>query len=129
MEYKFGKNKEKFRDEVKFWICHMCIANYNKPWNRSLVPVSEWVSDLCLFCGITMQYAKKVYDYILDNNEYDFETDSYSWCYVSGEVWDEWDKDYFVIPISNYTEEEWCIMCDDLMDKLTGKSKAKCENV
>lgn len=114
------RTKIKFLDEVKFWIANMCCSNWHKTYDATLFPVEEWIS-YANFCGMDIKYAKKVYDYILKNNYYDFEPGQYSWCYVSGSSKSKWYDDYFVIPINNYSLEEWQGFVDEIQEKWYAK--------
>ena len=98
--------------EVMFWIAHMCLSNKRKMNDKSLYPVKEFVS-CCGFCGYTEKYAKKIYNYILEHNTFEFKPGFASICYVSGKNSQPWIDDYFVIPVSDYTEEEYQQICDE----------------
>lgn len=112
-----NRTGDSFKDDVKFWIANMCISNWDKSESRTLYPVREWIS-AARMCGITEKYARKVYDYILRNNFYDFEPESYSWCYVSGGEQSNWNDDYFVIPIGDRKKEEWQNIADRILAKI-----------
>ena len=109
-----------FKDEVKYWIANMCCSNWGKSFDATLFPVDEWIS-YAEFCGFDKKYAKKVYDYILKNNYYDFEPGTYHWCYVSGSAKSAWYDDCFVIPIGNHTLSEWQQIVDELQEKMTNR--------
>ena len=98
-----GKVRLKFPDEVKYWVCQMCISNCNKSYDRTLFPVREFIW-LCDFCGISERYAKKVYDYIILNEPFG--------CYVSGPANGSWDKDYFVLPVAD--KAHWQKIADEI---------------
>jgi hypothetical protein len=108
------KSNSSFEREVMFWIARMCLSNKSKRYDKSLYPVSTFISHV-VFCGFSEQYARKIYNYILDNNNYEFEDGSVAQCYVSGDKRNDWKDDYFVIPVFEFTEEEfatfankWC---------------------
>lgn len=94
--------------EVMYWISVMCLSNKEKTYDRSLFPVREFIS-LCVFCGLTEQYAHRIYKYVLQKDYYQFEKDEWVWCYISGSnnLKSNWVDDYFIIPIDSYTEEEY----------------------
>lgn len=101
-----GKVRAQFPTEVKFWIAHMCASNYRKDYDRSLFAVSDWIR-FARFCGMGETYAKRIYDFILRHEFYEFEPDRQSWCYVSGSARSNWVDDYFVVPWSDYELPEW----------------------
>ena len=105
-----------FKEEVMYWIANMCCSNYRKDFDATLFPVAEWI-EYASFCGLSEKYAKKVYDYILNNNYYDFKPQAYSWCYVSGNAKSDWRNDFFVLSISNYTLKEWEKIVDEIQEK------------
>ena len=113
------RNHHTFRDEVKYWIAQMCRFNHSKTYDQSLYPVKEWIW-CCTFSGASVRYAKKVYDYILNENYYDFDPECNCWCYVSGDPQDDWQDDYFVIPTSDHTKDEWTEIADNLLEKIKG---------
>lgn len=115
-----GKVRGNFPTEVKFWIANMCISNYYKSYDSSLFPVSEWVA-YANCCGLSTAYAKKVYDYILRHDFYDFKPNEQSWCYVTGSAQSKWTDDYFVIPLSNYELQEWETMADNMKKIFCGR--------
>lgn len=108
-----GRVRSEFPDEVKYWIAMMCSANEYKNYDRGLYSVSDFVFDF----NLQEKYAKRIYDYILKNNYYDFRKNEWSWCYVSGEQYSKWNEDYFVIPYSDYEPQEWCIIIDEFREK------------
>lgn len=108
-----GKIKSKFSDEVKYWIAMMCSVNEFKSYDKSLYSVSDFIFDF----NLSEKYAKRVYDYVLNNNYYEFRPNQFSWCYISGEPWDNWHDDYFVLPGANYSPKEWCIIVDEFREK------------
>ena len=115
-----GKVRSNFPDEVKYWIANMCCSNYRKDYDQSLFPVVEWIH-YASFCGLSEKYAKKVYDYILNHNYYDFEPNTSYWCYVSGDYRNPWYEDYFVLPIGCKTLKEWEDTVDSLQEQLLSK--------
>ena len=109
-------------EEVKFWIANMCLSNCYKTSDRSLFPVKEWIS-YAAFCGLSEKYAKKIYNYILNNNYYHFSSDGkVCWCYVSGDLRWDWKEDYFIVPHDDYTAEEWQSIADKIREKIKGES-------
>ena len=108
-----GKIKSKFPDEVKYWIAMMCSTNEYKDHDHSLYSVSDFIFDFSL----DIRYAKRIYNYILKNNYYDFRPNKWSWCYVSGDQFSKWDDDYFVLPYGHYSPEEWCIIIDEFREQ------------
>lgn len=84
-----GKAHDNFSDDVKKFICHMCISNGAKTYDKSLFAVSELLA-ICRMAGVSEKYAKKVYDYIMENEPYG--------CYISGNPHTTWTDDYFVLP-------------------------------
>ena len=116
-----GKVRSKFLDEVKYWIAMMCSTNEYKTYDKSLYSVSDFAFDF----NLSQKYAKKIYDYILNNNYYDFRPGQWSWCYVSGNSWDKWYEDYFVIPYSSYSPEEWCNIIDEFREQFGMFSKSE----
>lgn len=92
--------------EAMYWIASMCISNSGKTHDKSLFPVREFIT-LCRFCGLNEKYAKSIYDYINENNHYEFKRGHDVLCYVSGSPKDEWFEDSFVIPVLTYTEDEF----------------------
>ena len=116
-----GKVKSKFPDEVKYWIAMMCAANEYKSYDRSLYQVKDFNYDFSL----SEKYAKRIYDYILLNNYYDFMPDEWSWCYVSGAQNEDWHDDYYVLPYGSYEPEEWCKIIDMFREKWGWFAKKK----
>lgn len=108
-----GTVKSKFPDEVKYWIAMMCSFNEHKDYDHSLYRAG----DLILNYNLSWQYAKRIYNYILNNNYYDFRPGRWSWCYVSGLQNSKWNDDYFVLPVSDYGPEEWCIIIDEFREE------------
>jgi hypothetical protein len=113
------RKKYTFKDEVKFWIANMCISNCSKTYDASLFSVRDFVFYITQ-CGLSEKYAKKVYDYILKHNMYDFKPKVYCECYVSGDKRWKWFEDYFVLPISCYTRDEWQQIANKLKSKFEG---------
>ena len=93
-------------DEVKLWIATMCRFNSKSHYDRSLFPVSSFIS-FVYFCGMDEKYAKKIYNYILNHNYYEFKPNEPACCYVTGSWRNDWAKDYFVIPVHQYSYDEW----------------------
>ena len=96
-----------FSDEVMFWYLNMCISNRHKTYDRSLFPVGEFISMLH-FCGYDIYYAKKVYDWLMKYGEGDYfkYNDTFYSFYISGESWNDWKNDYFVIDPCDTDDEE-----------------------
>lgn len=103
--------------EAKYWIANMCISNYEKSYDRSLYPVKEWIW-FCRFCGLSQKYARRIYDYVLDNNYHEFEKNEPLCCYVTGRPSGLWGGDYFVIPLHVYTKEKWQEIADKIREEL-----------
>jgi len=108
------KSGSSFEREVMFWIARMCLSNKSKSYDKSLYPVEQFISH-CIFCGFSEQYAHRVYNYILDNNNYEFEDGKIAQCYVSGDKRNDWKDDYFVIPVCAFTEEEFVTFANRLL--------------
>ena len=117
-----GKYKANISLEAKYWIANMCISNYDKSFDRSLYPVREWVWR-CRFSGLSQNYAKRIYDYILNHNYFDFRPEGMALCYVTGSEKKTWDGDYFVLPLWNYTKEEWQEIADKLLERIKNENR------
>ena len=117
-----GKVIDNFQTEVMFWIANMCCSNEYKFENRGEYPVSEWIG-MASFCGLDEKYAKRVYDYILEHNEYEFTPCRKTPCYVSGALKQPWRYDYFIIPIWAYSPDKWYEIMNCLRDKLFRKAE------
>ena len=93
-------------EDAKFWIANMCFANHKRDFDKSLYSVGDFISWV-RFSGLSEKYAKTIYDYSLINNYFEFKPGRFSWCYVSGDCRSRWENDFFVLPLWDYTEEEW----------------------
>lgn len=84
-----GNVNSSVSDIARYFVCQMCIANKRKECDRLLFSVTLFRS-WCIVAGFSDRYAKRIYDYILNNEPYG--------CYVSGESWNKWTQDCFVLP-------------------------------
>ena len=91
-----GKVKLGIKNEAMFWAAAMCVANAEKQYSRLVFPVRLFIA-WCVGAGLSTQYAKRIYDYIIINEPYN--------CYVSGDAHSAWINDSFILP--NGTKEEW----------------------
>ena len=84
-----GAIKTSIEEQALLWICHMGISNEKKENSRLVFPVRDFIV-WCAVGGFTKRYAKRIYDYILNNEPYG--------CYVSGEALTDWVDDSFILP-------------------------------
>lgn len=117
---KSAKEKPKVELGASYWICRMVLSNWNKTYDKSLFPVSNFVS-MCFFSGFSERYAKRIYNYILNNNYHELFPDEVYWCYVSGENSQEWVQDYFVLPFPEHTYDELYNRAWDIGESVIGR--------
>ena len=98
-----GKIKTSIQDYARWLVCNMCISNSHKTYDKLLFPVQEFLW-YCDFCGLSVEYARKIYDYIMIKEPFG--------CYVSGQKSNSWVNDYFVLPYD--TEENWQKRADQI---------------
>ena len=93
------------KDEIeklsKVFVCVMCNFNRTKACDKTLFSVRELYIFATTIVGLSEELIHEVYNYILHYTPYG--------CYVSGDLNDDWMKDYFVLP--NLTKEE----CDNFI--------------
>lgn len=84
-----GEIRNDIADQARWWVCNMGVSNSHKAYSRLVFPVEEFLW-LCDFCGLSTEYAKRIYDFILVNEPFG--------CYVSGKANSPWVKDSFILP-------------------------------
>lgn len=98
-----GHVKTDFANIARFTVCQMCIMNHDAECSRLVFPVTK----MCIWleiAGLPKGLAKRIYDYILINEPYG--------CYVSGESWQKWTDDCFILPMG--TKEDWQAEADKI---------------
>ena len=99
-----GEVMNDIADQARWWVCNMGVSNSHKAYSRLVFPVEEFLW-LCDFCGLSIEYAKRIYDFILKNEPFG--------CYVSGESWSKWTDDCFILPRG--TKEDWQAEADKIV--------------